>query len=80
MIWVGWAIFSGSVVTSLLFLFMALKNRFFFALELGVLVGFLFGLLIQEAVLYLIPFKYSIYIAFGVFAGIFIITNSLFLD
>lgn len=30
--------------------------------------------------LYLIPFKYSLYIAFGVFGIIFVIINLLFLD
>lgn len=41
-------------------------------------MGFFFGLILQEALLYLIPFRYSIYIAFGVFGILFIILNLMF--
>jgi hypothetical protein len=78
--WVGWVIFSGSLLVSMSFAYLMWRYPYFAALQLGALTGFLFALIIQEAVLYLINFQFTIHIAIGVFGCLFMLFSIIFIE
>ena len=76
----GWFIISGAAIIGLPIAYISWKYIRIGAIQVGLTTGFFFALLLQEAVLYLIPFEWTLVIAIGVLGVAMIIIAMIFLN
>lgn len=79
-LWIGWVIFAGSIPLGSALSYITYTRKFFAALIVGIGSGCSLALVLQNAVVYLIQFEYSIHIVIGTICFFTIIMTYVFMD